>query len=187
MVGAMSLLILVIAVRSLDPDRLKHVRPLLTSLEVLKGDPRMVGTLLAVFLGAGAAGTLIAGPFGPHRPPRYMVGVSSSPHRSPWASCSPARVWSFILLGALGVVLVSTFTGRSCWARLTCAQRGNGLRGSSWVSPSGRAASAPPPSLDRRPLGTCHPPSGSPRSARARLSPRPTLPEAARALRRSHA
>ena len=27
-------------------------------LEILKGDPRMVGTLLAVFLGAGAAGTL---------------------------------------------------------------------------------------------------------------------------------
>jgi len=45
-------------------------------LEVLKGDPHMVGTLLAVFLGAGAAGTLIAGPISDrigHR--RYMVGV----------------------------------------------------------------------------------------------------------------
>src|SRR6266851_2400009 len=61
MVGAMSLLILVIAVRSWTQIGFSTYVPFYY-LEVLKGDPRMVGTLLAVFLGAGAAGTLIAGP-----------------------------------------------------------------------------------------------------------------------------
>src|SRR6266545_3521012 len=61
MVGAMSLLILVIAVRSWTQLGFTTYVPFYY-LEVLKGDPRMVGTLLAIFLGAGAAGTLIAGP-----------------------------------------------------------------------------------------------------------------------------
>src|SRR5207244_4824973 len=63
------------------------------------------------------------------------------------ASCSsrPSRCWS-------------------CWARLTCRATWEWPPGSSWVSPSGRAASAPPPSAGSPTTGDCHPPSGSPRS-----------------------
>src|SRR5215831_939745 len=80
-------------------------------MAVLKGDARMVGTLLAVFLGAGAAGTLIAGPIADrigHR--RFMVSVFflSAPLAVGFLLVS--GVWTIVLLGALGLVLVSTFT-----------------------------------------------------------------------------
>src|SRR6266446_276504 len=110
MVGAMSLLILVIAVRSWTQIGFSTYVPFYY-LEVLKGDPRMVGTLLAVFLGAGAAGTLIAGPISDrmgHR--RYMVGVFFLATPLAVGFMLASGIWSFILLGALGVVLVSTFT-----------------------------------------------------------------------------
>src|SRR5262245_28180726 len=61
MVRAMSLLIVVIAVRSWTQLGFTTYVPFYY-LEVMKGDPRMVGTLLAIFLGSGAVGTLIAGP-----------------------------------------------------------------------------------------------------------------------------
>ena len=110
MVGAMSLLILVIAVRSWTQIGFSTYVPFYY-VEVLKGDPRMVGTLLAVFLGAGAAGTLIAGPISDrmgHR--RYMVGVFFLATPLAVGFMLASGIWSFILLGALGVVLVSTFT-----------------------------------------------------------------------------
>src|SRR5713101_6241162 len=110
MVGAMSLLILVIAVRSWTQIGFSTYVPFYY-LEVLKGDPRMVGTLLAVFLGAGAAGTLIAGPISDrigHR--RYMVGVFFLATPLAVGFMLASGIWSFILLGGLGVVLVSTFT-----------------------------------------------------------------------------
>src|SRR5499427_8728011 len=75
MVGAMTLLVLVVSIRSWTQLGFTTYMPFYY-LEVLKGDPRMVGTLLAVFLGAGAAGALIAGPVADrigHR--RFMVGV----------------------------------------------------------------------------------------------------------------
>src|SRR5436309_7329726 len=110
MVGAMTLFVLVIAIRSWTQLGFTTYMPFYY-LEVLKGDPRMVGTLLAVFLGAGAAGTLIAGPISDrigHR--RYMVGVFFL--ATPLAVGFPlaSGLWSFLLLRALGVVLVSTFT-----------------------------------------------------------------------------
>src|SRR6185437_8113948 len=52
MVGAMTLLVLVISIRSWTQLGFTTYMPFYY-LEVLKGDPRMVGTLLAVFLGAG--------------------------------------------------------------------------------------------------------------------------------------
>src|SRR6266508_2756845 len=93
MVGGMTLLILVVAIRSWTQLGFTTYMPFYY-LEVLNGDPRMVGTLLAVFLGAGAAGTLVAGPISDrvgHR--RYMVSV-------------------FFITAPLAVafVLVSTFT-----------------------------------------------------------------------------
>jgi len=110
MVGGMSLLVLVVAIRSWTQIGFTTYMPFYY-LEVLKGDPRMVGTLLAVFLGAGAAGTLIAGPISDrigHR--RYMVGVFFLATPLAVGFMLASGFWSFILLGALGVVLVSTFT-----------------------------------------------------------------------------
>ena len=80
-------------------------------LDVLKGDPRMVGTLLAVFLGSGAAGTLAAGPiadrFGVRR---YAVGVFLLATPLAIAFLFAHGFWIYLVLGALGFVLISTFT-----------------------------------------------------------------------------
>ncbi len=110
MVGAMTLLVVVISIRSWTQLGFASYMPFYY-LEVLKGDPRMVGTLLAVFLGAGAAGTLIAGPIADrvgHR--RSMVGVFFLAAPLAVAILLVSGVWTFVLLAALGVVLVSTFT-----------------------------------------------------------------------------
>src|ERR1700682_649645 len=110
MVGAMTLLVLVIAVRSWTQLGFTTYMPFYY-LEVLKGDPRMVGTLLAVFLGAGAAGTLTAGQIADrvgHR--RFMVSVFFLAAPLAVAFLLVSGIWTFVLLGALGLVLVSTFT-----------------------------------------------------------------------------
>ena len=110
MVGAMSLLVLVISIRSWTQLGFTTYMPFYY-LEVLNGDPRMVGTLLAVFLGAGAVGTLIAGPISDrvgHR--RYMVSVFFLAAPLAVAFLLVSGVWTFVLLAALGFVLVSTFT-----------------------------------------------------------------------------
>ncbi len=110
MVGGMSLLVLVISIRSWTQLGFTTYMPFYY-LEVLKGDPRMVGTLLAVFLGAGAVGTLIAGPIADrvgHR--RTMVGVFFLAAPLAVAFLLVSGVWTVVLLAALGFVLVSTFT-----------------------------------------------------------------------------
>jgi FSR family fosmidomycin resistance protein-like MFS transporter len=110
MVGAMTLLVLVISIRSWTQLGFTPSMPFYY-LQVLQGDPRMVGTLLAVFLGAGARAP------SSRAPSRTISGTGAS-----WSACSFARaaspwpfllvsgIWTFILLGALGLVLVSTFT-----------------------------------------------------------------------------
>src|SRR5262245_52235009 len=100
MVGAMTLLVLVVSIRSWTQLGFTTYMPFYY-LDVLKGDPRMVGTLLAVFLGAGAAGTLIAGPIADrigHR--RFMVSVFflSAPLAVGFLLVS--GVWTIVLLGA---------------------------------------------------------------------------------------
>jgi FSR family fosmidomycin resistance protein-like MFS transporter len=110
MVGGMSLLVLVVAIRSWTQIGFTTYMPFYY-LEVLKGDPRMVGTLLAVFLGSGAVGTLVAGPISDrvgHR--RYMVSVFFLTPPLAVAFLLVSGIWSFVLLAALGFVLVSTFT-----------------------------------------------------------------------------
>jgi FSR family fosmidomycin resistance protein-like MFS transporter len=110
MVGGMSLLVLVVSIRSWTQLGFTTYMPFYY-LEVLKGDPRMVGTLLAVFLGAGAVGTLIAGPISDrvgHR--RYMVSVFFLAAPLAVAFLLVSGVWTFVFLAALGFVLVSTFT-----------------------------------------------------------------------------
>ena len=110
MVGAMSLLILVVAIRSWTTLGFTTFMPFYWK-EVLHGDPRHVGTLLAVFLGAGVVGTLAAGPVADRiGVRRYVVAV--------FLLATPLAVgflfaegWLvFVLLGLLGFVLVSTFT-----------------------------------------------------------------------------
>jgi FSR family fosmidomycin resistance protein-like MFS transporter len=110
MVGAMSLLILVVAVRSWTQLGFTTYLPFLY-LDVLHGDPRMVGTLLSVFLGAGAVGTLVAGPIADRIGVRtYMVSVFLLTTPIAVALLHVRGALLFVLLGALGFVLVSTFT-----------------------------------------------------------------------------
>jgi len=110
MVGAMSLLILVIAVRSWTQLGFTTYVPFYY-LEVLKGDPRMVGTLLAIFLGAGAVGTLIAGPIADRvGVRRYVVSVFLLATPIAVSFLFVRSALAFVVLGALGFVLVSTFT-----------------------------------------------------------------------------
>jgi FSR family fosmidomycin resistance protein-like MFS transporter len=111
MVGAMSLLILVVAIRSWTQLGFTTFMPFYWR-DVLHGDPRLVGTLLAVFLGAGAIGTLAAGPVADRvGVRRYVVSV--------FLLATPLAVGFlfvrsgalvFVLLAVLGFVLVSTFT-----------------------------------------------------------------------------
>jgi FSR family fosmidomycin resistance protein-like MFS transporter len=110
MVGAMSLLILVVAVRSWTQLGFTTYVPFYY-LEVLKGDPRMVGTLLGIFLGAGAVGTLIAGPIADRvGVRRYVVSVFLLTAPVAVAFLLAPATLAFFVLGALGFVLVSTFT-----------------------------------------------------------------------------
>ena len=110
MVRAMSLLIVVIAARSWTQLGFTTYVPFYY-LEVMKGDPRMVGTLLAIFLGSGAVGTLIAGPVADRiGVKRFVVTVFLLTTPVAAAFLFSSGILSLILLGALGFVLVSTFT-----------------------------------------------------------------------------
>jgi FSR family fosmidomycin resistance protein-like MFS transporter len=111
MVGAMSLLILVVAIRSWTQLGFTTFMPFYWK-DVLHGDPRLVGTLLAVFLGSGAIGTLVAGPIADRvGVRRSVVGVFllATPLAFAFLLVSSVPL-VFVLLGLLGFVLVSTFT-----------------------------------------------------------------------------
>jgi len=111
MVGAMSLLILVVAIRSWTQLGFTTFMPFYWK-DVLHGDPRLVGTLLAVFLGSGAIGTLVAGPVADRVGiRRSVVGVFllAAPLAGGFLLVSGGPL-VFVLLALLGFVLVSTFT-----------------------------------------------------------------------------
>ena len=111
MVGAMSLLILVVAIRSWTQLGFTTFMPFYWK-DVLHGDPRLVGTLLAVFLGSGAIGTLVAGPIADRvGVRRCVVGVFllAAPLATAFLFVSGGPL-VFVLLALLGFVLVSTFT-----------------------------------------------------------------------------
>ena len=110
MVGAMSLLILVVAIRSWTQLGFTTFLPFYWK-EVLHGDPRLVGTLLAVFLGSGVVGTLVAGPIADRvGVRRYVVSVFLLAVPLAVAFLFATGVFVFVLLALLGFVLVSTFT-----------------------------------------------------------------------------
>ena len=106
----MTILVIVVAMRAWTQTGFSTLVPFYY-LDVLKGDPRMVGTLLAVFLGSGALGTLCAGPiadrFGIRK---YAVGVFLVATPLAVAFLYARGVWIYVILGALGFVLISTFT-----------------------------------------------------------------------------
>jgi len=111
MVGAMSLLILVVAIRSWTQLGFTTFMPFYWK-DVLHGDPRLVGTLLAVFLGAGAIGTLAVGPLADRLGARRCV-VGVFVLATPIALgflLVPGGPLVFVMLALLGFVLVSTFT-----------------------------------------------------------------------------
>ena len=72
MPGAMALLILVVTVRAWASLGFTTFVPFYY-LDTLGADPRMVGALLFVFLGAGALGTVIAGPIADRVGPRAFM------------------------------------------------------------------------------------------------------------------
>jgi FSR family fosmidomycin resistance protein-like MFS transporter len=111
MAGAMGLLILVVAIRSWTQLGFTTFMPFYWK-DVLHGDPRLVGTLLAVFLGAGAVGTLAVGPVADRiGVRRYVVSVFllAAPLALGFLFVSGGPL-VFVLLALLGFVLVSTFT-----------------------------------------------------------------------------
>ena len=110
MVGAMSLLILVVAIRSWTQPGFTTFLPFYWR-DVLHGDPRLVGTLLAVFLGSGVVGTLVAGPVADRvGVRRYVVSVFLLAVPLAVAFLFARGIMVFVLLALLGFVLVSTFT-----------------------------------------------------------------------------
>src|SRR5215470_12716104 len=110
MVGAMSLLILVVAIRSWTQLGFTTFLPFYWR-DVLHGDPRLVGTLLAVFLGSGVVGTLVAGPVADRvGVRRYVVSVFLLAVPLAVAFLFARGILVFVLLAVLGFVLVSTFT-----------------------------------------------------------------------------
>ena len=106
----MSILVIVVMLRSWTQTGFSTLIPFYY-LDVLKGDPRMVGTLLAVFLGSGAIGTLVSGPIADRvGVRRYAVGVFLLATPLAIGFLYARGVWIYIVLGALGFVLISTFT-----------------------------------------------------------------------------
>jgi len=107
---AMALLILVVMIRSWTTLGFTTFVPFYY-IDILGADPRLVGPLLFVFLGAGAAGTVVAGPladrWGARAFMRWVLlaalpfGVLFLLVRGPLA---------FVVLGIFGALLTSSFT-----------------------------------------------------------------------------
>lgn len=110
MPGAMALLILVVTIRSWTQLGFTTFVPFYY-IDVLGADPRVVGPLLFVFLGAGALGTVIAGPIADRWGPRLFITrvlVAAAPLGVLFLTVGGAL--AFVALGLFGAVLVSSFT-----------------------------------------------------------------------------
>lgn len=121
MPGAMALLILVVTVRSWSQLGFTTFVPFYY-VDHLRADPRLVGPLLFVFLGAGALGTVVAGPladrWGARRfmtwvflaatPFAVLFLLASGPGAG--ALAGPAGLTAFAMLALFGAMLVSSFT-----------------------------------------------------------------------------
>src|SRR5262245_4944834 len=109
--GAMALLIGVVTVRSWTQLGLVTYVPFLY-VDVLGRDPRLVGPLLFLFLGAGAVGTLAGGPIADRwGPRRYLVAsfLLSTPLIALFV-WRPGGWPAAAVLTAVGFILVSSFS-----------------------------------------------------------------------------
>lgn len=110
MPGAMALLVLVVTIRSWATLGFTTFVPFYY-IDVLGADPRLVGPLLFVFLGAGAAGTVVAGPLADRWGPRAFtqwVLLAAVPFGALFLVTK--GVLAFVLLGLFGALLTSSFT-----------------------------------------------------------------------------
>ena len=109
--GAMALLIGVVTVRAWTQYGLVTFVPFLY-VDLLGKDPRIVGPLLFLFLGAGALGTLAGGPLADRWGPRRYI-VASFLLSSPLIALfvwRPGGWIATVILTAAGFVLVSSFS-----------------------------------------------------------------------------
>jgi FSR family fosmidomycin resistance protein-like MFS transporter len=110
MPAAMALLIFLVAIRSWATLGFTTFVPFYY-VDYLKADPRLVGPLLFVFLGAGAVGTVIGGPladrWGP-RPFMQWVFLAAIPFGLLFLQTGGAL--AFVMLALFGAVLTSSFS-----------------------------------------------------------------------------
>ncbi len=110
MPAAMALLILVVTFRSWTQLGFTTFVPFYY-VDHLGADPRIVGPLLFVFLGAGALGTIIAGPLADRfgaRPFMVWACLLAVPLAIGFVLAHGAL--AFVMLGAVGFTLISTFS-----------------------------------------------------------------------------
>ena len=107
---AMAILILVVTIRSWTTLGFTTFVPFYY-IDILGADPRLVGPLLFVFLGAGAVGTVIAGPFADRWGPRaFMQWVLLAALPFGALFLLTRGVLAFVMLGIFGALLTSSFT-----------------------------------------------------------------------------
>lgn len=110
MPGAMALLIFVVTVRSWSTLGFTTFVPFYY-IDYLQADPRLVGPLLFVFLGAGALATVIAGPIADRIGPRTFmqwVFLAAIPFGVLFLNVGP--VLRFVTLALFGAALTSSFS-----------------------------------------------------------------------------